>query len=148
MHLRDEPFTFHLSRRLCPSAAGCSPPSMPSIVLCCFPVPGGSFLALLSCHLLLRRPFDLFLLIDCHCAAFSPPTVLDFCCVSGPFPLLFHCVFYNVISFVIFLIYEHGVYYHLVALDLTFSSPLLFGQFSIVCQLFIERQCLAAIGHC
>ena len=27
-------FTFHLSPRSCPSTAGCSPPSMPSIVLC------------------------------------------------------------------------------------------------------------------
>ena len=27
-------FLFHLSPRLCPSTAGCSPPSMPSLVLC------------------------------------------------------------------------------------------------------------------
>ena len=36
---------------------------------------------------------------------------------------------------------------YLVALDSTFSSPLLFERLS-VCQLFIERPCLAAIGHC
>ena len=29
-------FLFHFSPRLCPSTAGCSPPSMPSIVLCLF----------------------------------------------------------------------------------------------------------------
>ena len=34
-----------------------------------------------------------------------------------------------------------------VALDPTFSSPFLFEQFS-VCQSFIERPCLVAIGHC
>ena len=31
-------FLFHLSPRLCPSTVGCIPPSMSSIVLCCFPV--------------------------------------------------------------------------------------------------------------
>ena len=36
---------------------------------------------------------------------------------------------------------------YLVALDVTSSSPLLFEHFS-VCQLFIERSCLAAEGHC
>ena len=82
---------------LCPSTAGCSPPSMPSIVLslllscftfhlcfvhplqdvalhqclplsslCCFPVPGGSLLAMSSCHLPLGSPLDLFALLGCH----------------------------------------------------------------------------------
>ena len=41
-------FTFHLSPRFCPSTAGCSPPSMSSFALCCFPVPGGS---LLPCYI-------------------------------------------------------------------------------------------------
>ena len=55
-------FVFHLSPRLCPSAAGCSPPSMPSSVVC----------PLLSCsrwfpyHLLLGGPLDLFPLVGCH----------------------------------------------------------------------------------
>ena len=71
--------------RLCPSTAGCSPPSVPSIVLCLlhfcsrwFPrvsVPGcflvvlfqvvPSFLAMLFCHLLLGHPLDLFPLLCC-----------------------------------------------------------------------------------
>ena len=40
-------FTFPFPPRLCPSTAGCSPPSMPPIVHCCFHVPGG---ALLPCY--------------------------------------------------------------------------------------------------
>ena len=36
---------------------------------------------------------------------------------------------------------------YLVALDLAFYSPLLFERFSI-CQVFIERPCLATIVDC
>ena len=35
-------YCFRLSSRLCPSTAGCSPPSLSSV--CCFPNPGGSLL--------------------------------------------------------------------------------------------------------
>ena len=47
----------------------------------------------------------------------------------------------------LFFLWFLSIVSYLVALDPTFSSPLLFEQFS-VCQLFIERPCLAAIGHC
>ena len=60
-------FTFHLSPRIGASTAGCNPPLIPSIALCCFvfeAVP--SLLAMLSCHFLLGRPLDLFPLLDCH----------------------------------------------------------------------------------
>ena len=59
--------TFHLSPRLCPSTAGCSPPSVPSIVLClllscykCFPP---SLLCRLAIFYLVV-PFISFLSLD------------------------------------------------------------------------------------
>ena len=89
----DKEFHFHLSPRLCPSNAGCSPPSVPSIVLC----------LLLSCSLL---PRYVVLLSSASsspqslpspwlplCAAFGPPIVLHSCYMSGPSPLLFHSVY-------------------------------------------------------
>ena len=134
------PNHFHLSPRLCPSTAGCSPPSVSSIVfcllhscftfhlgfvhplqdvalhqclplssVCCFPVPGGS---LLPCYVVLSSsawssswslPSPSLPL----CAAFGPPVVLHSWCMSGPSPLLFQCVFYNVNHF--FLVSEHGI---------------------------------------
>ena len=45
-----------------------------------------------SCHLLL----DLFPLLGCHSAAFGPLIVLRSCFMTGPFPLLFQCVFYDI----------------------------------------------------
>ena len=44
-------FTFHLSPRLCPSPAGCSPPSVPSIVLCLLLSCSKWFPPSLLCHL-------------------------------------------------------------------------------------------------
>ena len=46
------PFAFHLSPRLCPSTAGCSPPSMSSVIFCVLfsSDPGGS---LLPCYVVL-----------------------------------------------------------------------------------------------
>ena len=59
-------FTF-TSPRLSLSTAGISPPSVPSIVLCCFPVPGSS---LLPCYVVLPSstglPLDLSPLLGCH----------------------------------------------------------------------------------
>ena len=83
------------SSRLCPSTAGCSPPSMSSIVVCLllswsrwFPP---SLLS--SCHLLLGRPLDLFPLLGCYSAAFGPPIVLHSCYImTGQFQLLLQCV--------------------------------------------------------
>ena len=46
----NQAFNFHLSPRLCPATAGCSPPSMVSIDFCCFPVLGGS---ILPCYVVL-----------------------------------------------------------------------------------------------
>ena len=44
-------FTFHLSPRLCPFSALCSPPSMPSIVLCLLPFCSRWFPPSLLCRL-------------------------------------------------------------------------------------------------
>ena len=56
-HARAGIFTFHVSPRVCPSTAGCSPPSKPSIVFCLlFPVPGGSLLPNRLVDLVVRRP--------------------------------------------------------------------------------------------
>ena len=85
------------SSRLCPSTAGCSPPSilpLSSVAFLIHVVP--SFSVMSSCHLLLGRPLDLFPLLGCHCAAFGPPIVLHSCYMTGPFPLLFQCVFYDI----------------------------------------------------
>ena len=148
---------FHLSPRLCPSTAGCIPPSMSSIAICllfscftfhlgfvhplqdvalhqclpissvftcftfhlgfvhllqdvalhqCPPLPsvccflfqvGPSFLVMLSCHLLHGRPLDLFPLLGCRSVQRVVYLLSFICYMSGPSPLLFQCVFYNVI---------------------------------------------------
>ena len=109
--------------------AECRPPSVSSIVLCCFPVPGAS---LLPCYVILPYsarssswpiPSPWLPL----CVAFGPPIVLYFCDMSSTSPLLFQCVFYNVN--ILFLISEHCI------LSCSFrpniSSPLLFERFSV-----------------
>ena len=79
----------HLAPRLFPSTAWCSPQSIPYIVLCCFPIPGGS---LLPCCVVLpssawSSPWSLPSPWLPLCAAYSPPIVLHSCCMSGPFSL-------------------------------------------------------------
>ena len=105
-----------------------------------------SFLVMLSCHLLHGRPLDLFRLLGCHSVQ-RLVHLLSFILAMCPAYLHFCFSVYSImlIIFVLFLISEHGILS--VALYPTFSSPLLFELFS-VCQLFIERPCLAAIGHC
>ena len=93
-----DPIIFHLSPRLCPPTAGCSPPLMPFIPRCLFAflfqvVP--SFFALSFCHFLLGRPLDLFPLLGCHSVQRLVYLLSFTLAVSSPFPLLFQCVFYN-----------------------------------------------------
>ena len=71
---------------------------MSSIVLCCFPVPGGS---LLPCYVVLSSsawssPWSLPSPWLPLCSVFGATIVLHSCYMSGPSPLLFQCVFYNV----------------------------------------------------
>ena len=67
-------YVFHLSPRLCPSTAGCSPIS---VFHCLLPVAFlfqvvPPFLVMSSCHLLLGRPLDLFLsLVATLCSIWS-----------------------------------------------------------------------------
>ena len=88
---------FHFSPRLCPSAAGFSLPSMPSIVFCMMLFcSSSSSLAMSSCHLLLGRPLDLFPLLCCHSVQRLVHLVSFFLAIC---PAHFHfCfnVFYNV----------------------------------------------------
>ena len=82
---------FHISPRLCPSAAGCNPPSMPSIVLC----------LLLSCftfHLGFVHPLQDVALHQCLplssvcCFPVSPFTkALPIHCRMQPSVNVFHC---------------------------------------------------------
>ena len=95
---------------------------LPLSSVCCLSVPGGS---LLPCYVVLSssasarcRPLDLFPLLGCLSVQ---RLVLHSCYImSGPFPLLFQCVFYNVSYLVLFPIMAS----YLVVLDLTFSIPL------------------------
>ena len=96
-------WALHLSSRLYPSTAGCSPPSMPSICsVHSFPVPDGS---LLLCYVVLPSstwlsPRSLPSPWLPLCAVFSPSIVLHSCYMSGPFPLLFQCVYYQLPLFI------------------------------------------------
>ena len=98
-------------------------PSVSSFVLCLLlPVPGGSFL---PCYVVLPSstwwsPWSLSSPWLSPCAVFGPPIVLHSCYMSGPSPLLFQCVFCKV-SYVLFLISEHGILFF--SFSLTFSSP-------------------------
>ena len=71
---------------------------LPSSSVCCFPNPGGS---LLLCYVILpssawssSRPLPSPWLP--LCASLCPPIVLLSCYMTGPFPLLFQCVFYDI----------------------------------------------------
>ena len=145
----NSPFTCHLPR-LCPSTVGCSPPSVPSIVLC----------LLLSCS----RWFPPSLL--CHLAIFylviplisSLSLVASLCSVWSTYypsfllhvwPISFFvsvCILKCQLS--LFFSWSLSIASRLVALDLTFSSPLLFERFSVCFSIVIERPCFAAVGHC
>ena len=71
---------------------------LPSSSVCCLPNPGGS---LLLCYVVLpssawSSPWSLPSPWLPLCAAFGPPIVLHSCYMTGPFPLLFQCVFYDI----------------------------------------------------
>ena len=90
-------FLFHLLPRRCPSTAGDSPLSMPSVVFCLLLSPFQmvpSFLVMSSCHLLLGRPLDLFSLLGCHSVQHLVH-LLILLYMSSPFPLFFQCAFCN-----------------------------------------------------
>ena len=141
------PFSFHtsfvhpflLSHKLCPSPAGCSPPSMPSIVICCFSVPGGSLLLAMSpCHLLLGRPLDLFPLLGCHSIqrlVHILSFILAMCLEHLHFCFNVHSIMSNI--FVLFLI----SYYGILSCSFRFNNfPLCccLSNSQFVCHLFIE----------
>ena len=86
------------------------------------------------------------LLLGCHFVQhLVHPLPFTLAIISGPFLFCFSVYSIVLIIFVLLLISDLLIY--LIALNLTFSSPLLFEQF-FLCQLFIERPCLSAIGHC
>ena len=102
----------HLPPRLCPSTVGCSPPSMPSIVLCLLLSCSRWFPPSLLCRLAifcLVVPLISFLSLVAtvqrlvHLLSF----ILDIC----PAPLHFCFSDYSVISiiFVLFLVSRHGI---------------------------------------
>ena len=103
-----------ISSRLCPSTAGCSPPSMSSIFVCLLiafliqVVP--SFSVMSSCHLLLGRPLDLFPLLGCH-SVHRLVHLLSFNLAIWPAHFHFCFSVYSMISmiFVLFLISAHGI---------------------------------------
>ena len=114
---------------------------LPLSSVCWFPDPGGS---LLPCCVVLPSsawssswslPSPWLLL----CAAFGQPIVLHSCYMFGPSPLLFQCVFYNV-SLSLFFSWFLRMVSYLVALDRTFSSPLLFEQFSVCCSVSADMK--------
>ena len=80
--------------------------------LCCFPDPGAS---LLPCYVVLpysawSSPWSLPSPWLPLCAVFGPPIVHHSRYMSGPSPLLFQCVFYDVSYFFVFFpISEHGI---------------------------------------
>ena len=117
---------FYLSPRLCPSTAGCSLPSMISIVLCCFPVPGGSLLPAIFC--LVVPLISSFSLVGTLCSVWSTyhPSFLLY-----PAHLLFCFSVHSVMPLSLFFSLSLSTVSYLVALDLTFSSPLFFERFSV-----------------
>ena len=71
---------------------------LPLSSIYCFPNPGGS---LLLCHVVLpssawSSSWSLPSPSLPLCAAFGPPIVLHSCYMTGPFPLWFQCVFYDI----------------------------------------------------
>ena len=128
------PFQFHLSPRLFPSTAGCSPPPLSSLVLCLllscsrwFPPSLLCRLAIFCLVVLLISSLDL---LGCHSVQ-RLVHLLSFILAICRAHLHFCFSVYSIMSiiFVLLLISEYGIY--LVALDPTSSSPLLFEQFSV-----------------
>ena len=91
---------------------------------------------MLSCHLLLGRPLDLFSLIGCHSVAQHLVHLLSFILVTCPAHLHFCFSVYSLMStiFVLFLISEHGILFCSfrpnISLSIALSAVL---SLSIVC---------------
>ena len=121
------------SSRLCPSTAGCSPPSMSSIVVCLLLSWSRWFPAFLLCHL------AIFCLVIPLISSFSlVATLCSVCSTYCPSFLLYHRPIFTFVS-VCILWYQLSLLFswflsivsYLAALDPTFSFPLLFGLFSV-----------------
>ena len=85
----DKRHIFHLSPRLCPSTAGCGPPSMSSFAFCLLPSCSRWFSASLLCCLVSFYVVILLIsslsMVDTVCsAAFGPPIVLHSCYMLRP----------------------------------------------------------------
>ena len=91
-----------------------------------------SFLAMSACHLLLGRLLDLFPLLECHSLQHLVHLLSFILAIimSGWSPLLLQCVVYNV-NYLCSFCWSLSMVPFLVALDFTFSSPLLFERFSV-----------------
>ena len=131
-----------------PPTAGCSAPSLPPIVLC----------LLLSCSRWFQPPLLCRLAIFC----LGVPVITSLSLVTNvqhlvhlfffilaicPAHLHFYLSAYSImfIIIVLFFICEHGILSSSFRFNI-FHCSLSDSQF--VCQLFIERLCLAAMGHC
>ena len=134
----------HFSRRLCPSTAGCGPPSVPSIVLCllfsCFRRSPPSLLCLL-----LGRPFDLFPLLGCHSVQ-RLVHLLSFILAVFPAHFDFCSSVYSIVSviFVLFLICGYGIFSCSFRCRVFLHCSLSSSQF--VCQVLFYWETM--FGHC
>ena len=129
-------------------------PSMPSIVISLLLSGSMRFPPSLSSrHLLLRPPppppptLDLFPLFGCHSVQ-RLVHLLSFILAMCPAHLHFCFSVYSMRSIILFVSLSLNTVLYLVVFNLTFSSPSLFEQFLVACQLFIKRPCLAVKSHC
>ena len=106
-------FTFHLSPRLCPSTAGCSPPSMSPIVLClllyCFRWFPPSFLCHLAIFCIVVLLISSLSLVAALCSVWSTycPSFLLYVQPISTFVSV--CILEMTTVFVCFLISERGI---------------------------------------
>ena len=123
---------FHLSPRPCPSTAGCSPPSMPSIVLClllsCFRWFPLSLLCRLAIFCLVVLLISSLSLVATMCSVWSAycPSFLRYVQPISTFVsvCILQCLLYLSFS------RSLSMVSYLVALHFALSSPLLFERFS------------------
>ena len=143
-------FTVRLSPRLCSSTAGCSPPSVPSIVLCSMlSCPGGSLL----CYVVLpssawSSPWSLFspwlpLCASVHLLVHLLSFIRVICLAHFHFCLSVYSMITS-----IFVSCFLSTLLNLVVLCLTFSFPLLFEQF-VSCLLthFVPQTRISRFDH-
>ena len=141
------PFIFHLGLvHLLQNVAlhQCLPLS--SVV---FNVSGGSlFLCYVILHFLLNPPLDFFPLLACHSAQrlVHLLSCIPAICVAH-FYFCFSVYSIMTVIFVLLLICEHGALSCSFIFNI-FSLHCCLSSFWFVCQLFIKRPCLSAIGQC